>query len=110
MTIDVEIDCLATARRILSGPVAVYSATPFEVVAMAACTVRESTGRAPDLPLIGDPPPEMLPASIAAGVANLIRAHDAMGRATDGSMTAFESAFNNLKTVFEKEFPNGSDQ
>lgn len=107
----IPIDCMATARRILSSPEAVYSATPFEIVAMAACTVRESTGEMPALPTIADPP--VLPASLAASLAIAILAWNAVEAATDGdsehAWLAFDQAFNGLRTQFEKEFPNGSD-
>jgi hypothetical protein len=110
--ITLEIDCMATARRILSAPDAVYSATPFEIVAMAACTVRESTGELPALPVIAGRPSE-LPASLAALLAASILAWDAYqaNRLAAGPpvFAKFEDAFNTLKTHFEKEFPNGSD-
>lgn len=114
--ITLEIDCLATARRILSTPDAVYSATPFEVVAMAACTVRESTGTMPDLPVIGEQP--ALSASTASRLAIAIKRWDELAKAEKAQPTgedfnqavdAFEDAFNILIARFEKEFPNGSD-
>jgi hypothetical protein len=110
--ITLEIDCMATARRILSAPDAVYSATPFEIVAMAACTVRESTGEMPPLPVITDRPDE-LSASLASLVAASILVWDAYqaNRLAAGPpvFAKFEDAFNTLKTRFEKEFPDGSD-
>lgn len=120
--VQVEVDCLATARRILSSPVAVYSATPFEIVAMAACTVRESSGVTPDLPVIGDPPPPS--ASLAAAVARLLRADHQLTAARRQMLKAvaraeptpdlapvieeFNAALAALHPIFEKEFPHGS--
>lgn len=127
--IQLEIDCLATARRILSSPTAVYAATPFEIIAMAACTIRESAGSAPALPVIGDRPAE-LPASLAARLQiaidrwqRLAKAEAAYSRSAVNSAPefeadqqawsdakdAFEDAFNILTDRFEKEFPVGND-
>jgi len=109
--ITLEIDCLATARRVLSAPEAVYSATPFEIVAMAACTVRESTGELPALPVIADRP--QVSASLAAAVARLLRADAATMEVDDLGVqqadSEYHAAFAALQTTFEKEFPNGSD-
>lgn len=127
----IEIDCLATARRILATPTGVYSATAFEVVALAACTVRESSGSMPELPVIADPPAQQLSASVAAHTAAVIQLFDMLATAAErrfameadenadvslidlreahwDAQEAFDTAFNALKIRFEKEFPNGS--
>lgn len=102
--VTLPIDPLAAARRILSAPDAVYSATPFEIVAFAACTVRESSGTMPELPVIADRPSQS--ASLAAAVALFLRAADQFPEAVGGEIADALSA---LQNRFEKEFPNGSD-
>jgi len=97
---------------------------------MAACTVRESTGRLPELPVIGDRPANLPPASIVDGLATAIRRWGELTKAEsarnageeagtaetvdlrEAHWTAyerFEDAFNILIARFEKEFPHGSD-
>jgi len=115
----VVIDCMATARRVLASPQGAFSVNAHEVVALAACTVRESTGLMPELPHVVAPATPVLGATLAATVALAIAAYErsetlrkdfyetnSMDRLE--ADLAFHAAFNTLKTCFEKEFPNGS--
>jgi hypothetical protein len=119
---DIEVDFMAAARRVLASPEGAYTLTPHEAVALAACTVRESTGEMPELPRVIEAGP-VLSASLAAAVAVAIRGFDLLRLAEgvaekspareraaaelDDARAAFDGAFNTLKTSFEKEFPNG---
>lgn len=113
------IDCMATARRVLASPEGAFTVTPHEVVALAACTYRESTGRMPELPVVQAPARPFLCASLAATVALALAAYDrsetlrkdfyetnSMDRLE--ADLSFHAAFNTLKSHFEKEFPNGN--
>lgn len=112
---DVEVDFMAAARRVLASPEGAYTLTPHEAVALAACTVRESTGEMPDLPRVIEAGP-VLSASLAATVAaylRLVAEHRDLRFESNGLDNfergiAIEAAFDTLKTRFEKEFPNGS--
>jgi hypothetical protein len=107
----IEIDVLALARKGLASEAAFNAITRAEVVALLGFVLQQNDE---SIDLLSIQFPDLfarmtapaLPATLAAAIAALMRAREALERAGDGSITAFEDAFTTLKTRFEKEFPH----
>ena len=111
MTNTWQVDVYAVAQRMLASPEGLACLTRLEAVALAGFVIQQNDDETPKLVAPADPLDRALPASLAAAVAQFIRAHEEalhnstlVGDWPDHS----DAAFNTLKTRFEKEFPNGS--
>lgn len=105
-----QIDVLQVAERILADPNG-PELTRLEAIALAGFVIQQNSDEPPELRMPTDPFGRALPASLAAAVAQFIRAHDeALHNSTlvGDWPDHCDAAFNTLKTRFEKEFPNGS--
>lgn len=115
---DTVINVEEVCRRVVASPRYARIST---IEQLAVCSFalermaeRERLGSATELDI--EPAPEGQPprlkASLAASLALAIAAHDVAVQSDQDSWaaqsTAFNHAFNTLKTQFEKEFPHGA--
>ncbi len=110
-----QVNVLAVAQRILDVPGGLEAVTRREVVALAGFVCQQNDD--PRELRVDNPDAAALSASIAASIAIAISAFAGFGGARDArdageeadelsAWETFETAFNTLKTRFEKEFPN----
>lgn len=105
-----QVDVLQVAQGMLASPEGLRALTAMEAVALAGFVIQEMTGATPALS--ADPHERALPASLAVAIAIAVRAFERYQAAPAGAdrlvaLLSLETEFNNLKTRFEKEFPNG---
>lgn len=106
-----QVDVLQVAERMLASGEGLASLTRLEAIALAGFVIQQNDGKTPALRLPTDPLDPALPASLAAAVAAAVRAFDQYQATPAGAermvaLVSLETAFNNLKTRFEKEFPH----
>ena len=119
---DIPVNVLDVALRVLSEPAQPVAVSMVEAYAMCLYVLRQNHLPMPtDRPVFGG---NDLPASLAAGVAQVIAAHDALSairaaviaspinddalaRQLADQIEHFNAAFAALKARFEQEFPHG---